>query len=277
MAGQGTVWRNIFGSDPDTLDQTIVAGRVTHRASERLDVSARASRIRTDDLGEFTSRIAASDQAGGGMRYVVTPFGPGDRGRRRGVVPPHRFRAQERDGSGLVGLHWLHSRGWIQVNASRFSPGESPTLNAPLPDRAEGSRLVNSTSSNECACSAAGRRSCKTSIRAPRPPPAITSRAAMARDSSPASAPRWGNVDDHLRLESGDRISKNVSGRQDVESDTGLWSADWQMALTRMNGFVRIAQRRSVTSASRSGSYTQRDVAGQIFFRMSKSAQVSAS
>ena len=26
VAGQGTVWRNIFGSDPDTLDQTIVGG-----------------------------------------------------------------------------------------------------------------------------------------------------------------------------------------------------------------------------------------------------------
>ena len=54
VAGRGTVWRNIFGSDPDTLDQTILAGRAAHRASDRLDLNARGSRIRTGDLDEFT-------------------------------------------------------------------------------------------------------------------------------------------------------------------------------------------------------------------------------
>ena len=54
VAGQGTVWRNIFGSDPDTLDQTHLGGRATHHASDRLDLNARASRIRTEDLGEYT-------------------------------------------------------------------------------------------------------------------------------------------------------------------------------------------------------------------------------
>ncbi len=136
VAGQGTVWRNIFGSDPDTLDQTIVGGRAAHRASDRLDLNARASRIRTEDLDEYTYSIAASDQAGGGVRYIVTPsvqvIADGS------VVSYRRAGStiRERDGSGLVGLHWLHSRGWLQVNASRFSPGESPTLNSPLPDRA---------------------------------------------------------------------------------------------------------------------------------------------
>ena len=71
-----------------------------------------------------------------------------------------------------------------------------------------------------------------------------------------------------FRIESGDRISRYVTGRQDVESDTGVWSADWQTAINRMNGFVRFAQRNNVTSASRAGSYAQRDIAGQIFFRM---------
>ena len=136
VAGQGTVWRNIFGSDPDTLDQTILAGRAAHRASDRLDLNARASRIRTQDLDEFTYSIAASDQAGGGMRYAVTSSlqvvadGSVVSYRRAGSA------LRERDGSGLIGVHWLHSRGWLQANASRFSPGESPTLNSPLTDRA---------------------------------------------------------------------------------------------------------------------------------------------
>ena len=67
-----------------------------------------------------------------------------------------------------------------------------------------------------------------------------------------------------------------MTGRQDVESDTGVWSADWQTAINRMNGFVRFAQRSNVTSACRAGSYTQRDIAGQMFFRMTTSAQVFA-
>ena len=41
-----------------------------------------------------------------------------------------------------------------------------------------------------------------------------------------------------------------------------------------MNGFLRVAQRNNVTSASRAGSYTQRDVAGQFFLRLSQSAQI---
>ena len=275
VAGRGTVWRNIFGSDPDTLDQTIVGGRVTRRANERLDVSARTSRIRTADLGEFTNTIAASDQAGGGIRYVVTPaiqvIGDGSvvSYRRTGAT------AHERDGSGLVGLHWLHSRGWIQVNASRFSPGDSPTLNATLPDRSGafaageldlvkrvrvfGGWETGRQNLDPSAASAAGY---------------YIPRSDGTRQFAGVRTQVGGRSTLAFRVESGDRISRYVSGGRDVESDTGLWSADWQTALNRMNGFVRIAQRSSVTSASRSGSYTQRDVAGQIVFRISQSAQV---
>ena len=73
VAGRGTVWRNIFGSDPDKYrpdDRGGPGDAPRQRATRR---ECHTSRIRTADLGEFTNTIAASDQAGGGVRYVVTP------------------------------------------------------------------------------------------------------------------------------------------------------------------------------------------------------------
>ena len=183
----------------------------------------------------------------------------------------------ERDGSGLVGLHWLHSRGWLQVNASRFSPGDAPTLNSMLPDRS--------------GAFAAGELDLIKRVRV------FGGWEAFRQNLDPSAAYAAGyhiprsdgtrqfagvrtQVSDRstltFRVESGDRISRYMTDRQDVESDTGVWSADWQTAINRMNGFVRFAQRSNVTSASRVGSYTQRDIAGQMFFRMTTSAQVFA-
>jgi cell division septation protein DedD len=277
VAGQGTVWRNIFGSDPDTLDQTIVAGRAAHRASDRFDLSARGSRIRTDDLDEFTYSIAASDQAGGGMRYAVTSSvqviadGSVVWYRRAGSA------IRERDGSGLVGLHWLHGRGWLQINASRFSPGESPTLNSPLPDRS-GQFAAGEFDLLKRLRVFGGWEAFRSNLD---PSAAFAAGYQVPRSSGTR---QFGGIRAQvgarstltLRGEAGDRISKYVTGRQDVESDTGVWSADWHAAVNRMNGFLRVAQRNNVTSASRTGSYTQRDVGGQFFVRLSQSAHLFA-
>jgi cell division septation protein DedD len=275
VAGQGTVWRNIFGSDPDTLDQRIIAGRAAHHASDRVDLSARGSRIRTEDLDEFSYSIAASDQAGGGMRYAVTSSvqviadGSVVWYRRAGST------IRERDGSGLVGLHWLHSRGWLQINASRFSPGESPTLTSPLPDRA-GQFAAGEFDLLKRLRVFGGWEAFRSNL----DPSAVLAagyqlpRSSGTRQFGGIRAQVGSRSTLTLRAEAGDRISKYVTGRQDIESDTGVWSADWHAAVKRMNGFLRVAQRNNVTSASLSGSYTQRDVAGQFFLRLSQSAQI---
>ena len=277
VAGQGTVWRNIFGSDPDTLDQTILGGRATHRATDRLDLNARVSRIRTEDLGEYTYSIAASDQAGGGARYVVTPSIQiiGD----ASVVSYRRVGSEThaRDGSGLVGLHWLHSRGWLQVNASRFSPGDSPTLVSTLPDRS-GQFAAGELDLVKRIRVFGGWEAFRQNLD---PSAALAAgypipRSDGTRQYGGVRAQVGGRSTVSFRLEAGDRISKYITGRQDVESDTGGWSADWQTSFARMSGFARFAQRSNVTSASRAGSYTQRDIAGQMFFRMTTSAQVFA-
>ncbi len=208
------------------------------------------------------------------MRYAVTPsiqvIADGS------VVSYRRVGStvRERDGSGLVGLHWLHSRGWIQVNVSRFSPGESPTLNSPLQIAPGSSPPASSISSSGCASSAAGRRSDRTSIRARRWPPGSRCRAATApavrrradagRRALDADIP-GGSRRSHLE------VRHQPPGHP--ERYRGL-SADFQTAIGRMNGFLRVARRNNVTSASRAGSYTQRDVSGQFFLRLTQSAQI---
>ena len=94
-----------------------------------------ARRVRTEDLAEFSHALPPATRRG--RRALFRPPSLqviADGSGCRIVAPAPSMR--ERDGSGLVGLHWLHSRGWIQVNASRFSPGDSPTLISPLSDRA---------------------------------------------------------------------------------------------------------------------------------------------
>ena len=73
VAGRTSAWRNIFGSDPETLGQTLGIATATHKTNERLELSVRASRVRTSNLREFSYSIAASDQAGGGARFWLTP------------------------------------------------------------------------------------------------------------------------------------------------------------------------------------------------------------
>ena len=135
MVGRATAWRNIFGTDAQVLDQSLMIVRAGYTASDRLDLNARASRIRTDDLKEYTFNVADSDQGGGGARFVLTPAihlvadGSIVSYRRRGSA------IREVDASAVAGASVLLAKGWIQVNVSRFSPGELPVLNQPLADR----------------------------------------------------------------------------------------------------------------------------------------------
>jgi hypothetical protein len=73
LAGRTTAWRSIFGNDPQALGQTLAVARVTHRATSRLELNARGSRVRTSSLREFSYTIDSGDQIGGGAKLAVTP------------------------------------------------------------------------------------------------------------------------------------------------------------------------------------------------------------
>ena len=275
VAGQTTAWRNIFGNDPQGLEQWVGVARATHQLSPKFEVSARASRVRTSSLREFSYTIDASDQAGGGARAWITPAvqivadGSAVKYRRPGLTN------WEVDGSYMTGASWLHSRGWVQLNASRFSPGDFPALNNPLQDRA--------------GVFAAGEYDVAPRVRVSGGWDAFRSNLdpaqsmASTHPSPESSGTRgFGGVRMQvgprssvtLRGEHGQRESRTLQFGLGSDSDTGSWTAEWQAAIGSANAFVRYATRDSVEHTNVAGSYDQRDVSGQIFANVSRRSQI---
>jgi hypothetical protein len=278
VGGRTTAWRNIFGSDPQTLRQNLGVVRFTHRPLDRLEVSARASHVRTSDLREFNYFVSASDQGGAGMRWWLAPSVQmvGDVSGVSFVrIGSHR---RERDVSALLGLHWLHRRGWIQLSASRFPAGEFPTLHTPLPDRA--------------ALFAAGDYELLPRVRIfggaeafrmNLDPDAALSASRTIPESS--GLREFGGVRLQLsgrasvafRAETGARTSRPLRNGAGTDSDTGSWSTDVLMATGRVMTSARYARRESVERVTGSGSYIQHDVMIQAFATVHRSAQVFGS
>ena len=274
MVGRATAWRNIFGTDAEVLDQNLVVGRGTYTVSDRLDLTARGSRIRTHDLQEFTFTIADSDQGGGGVRFVITPAihlvadGSIVSYRRRGS------EVREVDASALAGASVLLAKGWVQVNVSRFSPGEMPILTQPLADRqtffaaAEydvfrrlrlhgGWEAFRSNLDPEGAAAAG------------QPIPASDGTRGFAGIRVPLGA----QASIGARYEDGDRRSRYVGASAFRVSDTGVFSTEYQNTIGNLNTFVRYARRENVETENSVGTYTQHDSSALAFFNVSRTLQ----
>jgi hypothetical protein len=275
VAGQTTAWRNILGNDPKALGQTLGVVQSTRRIGKTVELSARGSRVRTSSLDEFTYTIDASDQAGAGARVLLTPSvqlvteGSVVSYRRTGTT------SQERDGSYLGGLSWLHPRGYLQVNASRFSPGDFPALNNPLQDREQLFAVGEYDLWRRTRVSGGWERF-RTNLQ---PEDSLAS----SRPTAEMSGDRgFGAVRVQLtsrstfavRGEQGTRDSRPLGPGLPSSSDTGMWAAEWQAAMGRTNTFVRYSGRENVEHANRTGSYDQRDGSAQIFTNLRKGSQV---
>ena len=135
LGGQSTALRNVFGTEPGRPRPDAGNRAASYQASDRLQLNGRAAHTRTWDLDEFVRTVDASDQGGFGARVIAKPMwqfvadGSYVHYRATGAT------SYVSDYSYLAGAHVLLSRGWIQVNASRFSPGDLPVLNASLQDR----------------------------------------------------------------------------------------------------------------------------------------------
>lgn len=276
VAGRTTAARNIFGTDADTLGQTLLVGRAGHRLTDRLELTARASRVQTGGLREFTFSIADSRQAGGGAKLHVTPAiqvvadASVVEYRREGLD------RLERDASLLAGASFLLPRGWVQLNASRFSPGEFPALHYPLGDR-EGVFAAAEYDVWSRVRVFAGWEAFESNL----------DPGASAESSAPiplgSGARGFGGVRLQtgarsalaFRVEDGDRVSTPVrGGGRGSDSDTGSWSAEWQMAVGAVNTFTRYSRRESVDAANADASYNQHDGSIQAFVTLSRSAQI---
>lgn len=280
VAGRSTAWRNIFGTDPDTLGQSLGLGRASYQATPRLQLLARGSRVRTSNLKEFSRTIDASDQAGGGLRFLVTPsfhlIADGAFVRYRATGATERVR----DYSYLAGAHLLLSRGWVQINASRYSPGDLPVLNASLQDRsgifsaAEYDvlgrvRLFGGWETLDTNIHPTG-------IALQRPMATISRRFGGARLRL---APR---TTFSLRVEDGGRVSRpprlgSLAALFASTSDTGSTTAELQTSAGRLTAFGRYTRRNSVDSAFTSSTYTQHDSAGQLYVNLSRRTQLFGS
>lgn len=277
LAGRATAWRNIFGTDPDTFDQDLFLTRGTFAVTDRLDLSARASRIRTRDLREFGFSIAASDQGSAGARLIVTPAlhlvadGGAVAYRRNGSD------LRELDGSMLVGASLLLARGWLQANVSQFSPGDLPVLNQPLADRRaafaageydllRGIRLFG------------GWEQFRTNLDPESAAAAGSARAATVGDRSFGGLRLHGGRSSlSVRVEQGDRRSHYLASSRRAVSDTGVVSAEWQSSIAAVTAFGRYARRSNVEVAEIDTSYTQHESSGHVFVSPSQRLQLFGS
>ena len=273
VAGRSTAWRNIFGSDPDTLGQDVALLRAGHRAFDWLEISARASRVRTRNTKEFSHVISASDQAGAGVRLNIGPMlyvvGDGS------YIAYRRVGSNElvHDGSFTGGASFLHARGWLQVNTSRFSPGDFPVINYSLIDRATTFAAGEQDLFKRLRVFGGWER-----FRGNLDPLRSTTSAGMQPETSGTRAfggirVNFDRTSFAVRLEEGDRrTTRNGSGLF-TSSDTGVVSAEMQSRLGRMTGFLRYARRENVESFN-GGSYQQDDGTAQFFMNVSRRLQV---
>ena len=280
LGGRSTAWRNIFGTDPDALGQTVGLARGSYQVTPRLQVLARASRVRTTNLKEFTRSIDASDQGGGGLRFLVTPSihliadGAFVRYRATGASTPVR------DYSYLAGAHFLLPRGWVQVNASRYSPGDMPVLNASLQDRS-GLFSAGEYDVLDRVRLFGGWESLDTNIQ----PTGIALQRPLATTSRRFGGARLrlaARTTLTLRVEDGGRVSRppvlgSVGSLFASTSDTGSATAEVQTTAGRITAFGRYTRRESVDSVFTSATYTQHDGAAQLYLNLSRQTQIFGS
>jgi len=275
--GHTTALRNIFGTDPDALGQTMALGRFSRQLTGRVELTARGSHVRTGNMKEFPRTIDASDQGGGGVRFLVTPsihlIGDGSFVRYRATGALDSVN----DYSYLAGAHVLLPRGWVQFNATRFSPGDLPVLNATLQDRSG----LFSAGEYDVASRVrvfGGFDTLDTNIK-----PTGTALLRPVADSTRGFggvrvrvAPRTTMT---LRLEDGGRQSRPVpfappAGLFASTTDTGLQTFELQTTAGRVTAFGRYTRRENVDSLFASASLTQHDTSGQAFLNFSRTSQL---
>ena len=275
--GRSTAWRNIFGTDPDALGQSVGLARATYQASPRLQLIGRGSRVRTSDLREFQRTVDASDQAGGGVRFLVTPSF-----HLIGDAAYVRYRATGAaaavdDYSYLAGAHVLIARGWLQVNASRYSPGDLPVLNAFLHDR----RGVFSAGEYDLFNRVrmfGGWETLDTNIdpagTALNRPIAATNR--QFGGLRLRVAPR---TTLSFRLEDGGRVARAPVANSPASlfastTDTGARTAELQTGLGRLTAFLRYSRRENVDSVFTTATFDQQDTTAQFYVNLSRATQL---
>jgi hypothetical protein len=276
--GRTAALRNIFGTDAETLGQSVGLARFTFAPDARWVINARAGRTRTSNIHEFTRTVDASQQAGGGVRFIPAPWI-----QFVGDASYVRYRAtgaerDTRDYSYIAGTHLLLARGSIELNATRFSPGDMPVINAQLQDRSGVFASADYDLSSRARVFG-GWESVATNIN-PAGTALLRPEATSQRGFGGVRVRVFNRSSVSFRIEDGGRIGRPVRGYPVVngafvtESDTGSYSAEWQTSLSRLTAFGRYTKRDNVDVTNGAGTFTQRETAGQLFLNLSRRTQL---
>ena len=252
VGGRATAWRNIFGTDPDTLATNARHGaRVVQGVRPPGGVRPGLAH---PDVGACASSASPSPTAG---RPAAAPVHAGavraaDRRRLVRPVPAARLeRSRSADGSFLTGASFLLPHGWVQVNVARFSPGEFPAMNDPMHDResafaaGEYDFVVARDALRRLGDRHHQHRSGQDAALV-RP----TCRATPRRRGFGGVRVRLGTRSNvTLRLEEGDRIAARCGPVSTRESDTGAAVArNGRCCFGPMTTYARVARRQNIDS-----------------------------
>src|SRR5574338_136184 len=277
--GRVTTLRNIFGSDPQALGQDLAQIQGKLRVRPGIELLAHASRVRTGHTDLYTAFVDRGADAGAGLRVrpIPTVELTADAGlsryRRRGAD------LTEQNLTALLGSKWTLTRGWLEVNAQRFSPGYFAVVNTPYLDR-EGAFAAGEFELARPLRVFAGLEAFRTNIDPERAATASSSLPRGVTERAFAGA-RWhvgGKSFVTLRAEQGDRTARPVS-RPGVpyDSDTGITTAEFQTSIGQLSAFSRYERRENLDRANGSGSYTQQTASAQLFGRVARGLQLFGS
>ncbi len=273
-AGRVTLLRDLFAANAEVLGQTLFVARGNHKASERVELVAHVSSVRTEDLKEYSYEIKAGEDAGAGVRFNVSNRVQliADAGVTSYVRKGEDTRQQK--ATFLAGARWSDKQGWVQVDAYQFAPGNFSVVNNPYDDRR------GLFAGGEYALSRLRIFGGWDLFRRNLEPGVETSYGEGV--SSRAYAGVRFPINSHLflggRVEDGARTTKPSRYSVGYESDTGVRALDWQITFPKWTAIGRYEQRSSVDTQGllASTTFNQRDIAGEVFLNITNSSRVIA-
>jgi hypothetical protein len=273
--GRVTAQRNLFGTDTVPLGQDLAQALWAWRPSERLDLLARGSWVRSRAVDGYTALADRSIDGGASVR--VRPA-PGLELVADGSVSQFRRKGAPKDEvapSGLAGVLWAGSHGWLQLNAQRFSLGRYPVVNFPYSDRAGvyGSGQWDLGSRVRLF---GGVEQVDTNLNREASEQATTGLApgTYSRGYAGLGVGISGSSMFTARVEQGGRRSEPSKFGSGFQSDTGVLTSEWHSRFQAGNLFVRYERRDNVDPGSGSSDFTQHDAMGQVYVNVAGQHQL---
>ena len=274
-AGRVTAQRNLFGTDVRSIGQQLYQASMSHRATDRLDLFARAVHVRSGQMQLYTALTDQSTNLGGGVRYrpgrsvQFVADGGIDAFRRRGAS------LTEYAPSALVGSLLTFSHGSIQVNAQQYSVGQYAVASYPYGDRSgvfvagdvdlwSWGRLFGGGEYAKSNLNTAASSRATVSV-----PPGSYSRAYGGIRFGIGTASMF-----TIRVEGGGREIRPSKFSTGFESDTGVVTTEWNAHFHAASLFARYERRSNVDRNDSGSSFTQHDASGQLYINLRGGRQV---